>query len=107
MEVDEVSLDDKDTLKKSPAVQYSLFHPYWQTKPKFDFEVKNVDSAILFIRAIEAKEGLVLGRTAVPFECIREGIRVFDLLDAEHDTIMYSRLLCDIKFTQHANLFNL
>lgn len=106
-EVHDFAPDSENPVQKSPAVQYSLFHPVWQTQPRFDFEVKNIDSSILFLRAIEAKESLVLGRSAIPLECIREGIRAFDLLDAEHDPMIYSRLLCDVKITQHANLFNL
>lgn len=107
LEVNECSSDGISKVQKSPAVQYNHYHPYWQTQPKFEFVVKNMDTSILFIRVIEAKESLVLGRTALPLECLREGIRVFDLLDAEHDPIIYSRLLCDIKITQEANLFNL
>lgn len=96
----------KNPEEKSPAVQFNTFHPYWQNTPSYQFNVNNIDCSILFLRAIEAKEGLVLGRTAIPLECIRNGLRVFDLLDAEHDPILYARILCEIKLTQEANLFN-
>lgn len=48
------------------------------------------------IQAVEAKEGLILGRTAIPVDCLRNGIRAFDLLDAEHDPIIYSRILFQV-----------
>lgn len=54
---------------------------------------------------MEAKDGLVLGRTAVPIDCLRNGLRAFDLLDAEHDPMMHARLLFDVKLTQIANIF--
>ena len=98
-------------LQKSSVVQYNLFHPVWQDAPAFEFEVRHIDCCILFVRvgsaqqAVEAKEGLILGRTAIPVDCIRNGLRVFDLLDAEHDTMIHSKVLFEVKMSMEANLF--
>lgn len=76
---------------RSAMLPYNLFHPLWNQKHQgFTFETQYPEYSVIIIRVLEAQDGTILGRTAIPFNAIRHGYRVVQLMDFKHHKIPFS-----------------
>lgn len=95
--IDLIKDEENDTYiagrHSSTVCQYNLFHPSWRDN-EYIFTVDHAETSIMVIKAINPKKSTVLGRTAIPCDCIRPGYRVFGLMDEDLDDLPYSRILC-------------
>lgn len=82
------------------VTQFNLFHPQWRDMD-FLMRTRRNETTYLLFKVIEAKEGTILGRTAIPCDSIRRGYRTVELHDKDMDDIAHTRLLVhfDIEHT--------
>lgn len=91
---------EKNVMWRSAICSLNLFHPYWISDDhkfqSFTFETKFPNFSILVIRAIEARDGTILGRCAIPMSACRSGYRAVQLLDYKHHKIPNTFLLLNV-----------
>lgn len=86
---------------KSGVIPMNLFHPSWAENLKsFTYETRNLDYAHLIIRAIEVKEGTVLGRQAIHMSALKSGYRAAQMMNDKHYSIPFTNLLFNVGYEE-------